>query len=145
MRLRYLSVTVPLLAAAVALTGCSAMPFEDLDLGAPAAAETTPAPTPEVEYAVGDVPNNAALELRPDFKQNLSAYELTDGTWVQIDKTAPLPDAVKLGLGVRAAALPDTPSAATDTNGDATVRSVYADNAKLDSALGDRRRRAVGR
>jgi hypothetical protein len=87
------------LAIALALTSCASQ--EEPKQPAPAAEQTT-APNP----TVGDtVDATRAAELN-EAQGATRAYELTDGTFVLVDSTAPLPENVAADFEGRLAAIP---------------------------------------
>ena len=72
-------------------------------------AEPTEAPEAAAEIVVGGTVDEAtAREINRDFKSNTKAYQLSDGSYVVIDREQPLPEPVKVEVGTKVDAKADS-------------------------------------
>ena len=71
--------------------------------------EPTEAPEEPAEIVVGGtVDEDTARELNREFKDTVSAYQLSDGSYVVIDREQPLPEPVKAEVGATVDAKADS-------------------------------------
>lgn len=74
--------------------------------------EPTEAPEEPAEIVVGGtVDEDTARELNREFKDTVSAYQLSDGSYVVIDREQPLPEPVKAEVGAKIDATAESVSA----------------------------------
>lgn len=128
-------------ALCLALTGCVNLDGMIPDISATAAAEPeqTAAPEPELTDAQpGDnISEEQALACRKDLSGPCSAFKLDDGSWVYIDKNAPLPPLVQEAVtGIANSA--EVPSGTSTGDQSTSVKEANETRSAIEFATGKR-------
>lgn len=100
--------------------------------GAAATPTATPTTAKVANPKAGDkVSKDQAMELRKNVDSALRAYELSNGSYIVVDRTQPLPLTVAADLNIQAAAAQRT--AGADLNASARVATTIVDKANYET------------